>query len=133
VYYLEKIQLVGALPLPHGVSQNLEHIMPKTPTAAYWPKAFLGRSNDNEEFKDYLWRLGNLLPLPASINMSLKNKSINEKISNATGKDYTSGGHSLQSPLMIPTFLENGEWSYGSIERRQEYLATKFASKAWPL
>lgn len=135
VYYLEKVQLGGTLPKDHGVEQNLEHIMPKTPNVTYWKNA-LDKKNENAAlYRDYLWKVGNLLPLPAEINKSIKNKSINLKISDpSTGKDYSSGGLHLVSPKEIHKFLDHdGEWSYESIDRRQKAIAETLAVKAWPL
>ncbi|OSZ63310.1 DUF262 domain-containing protein [Hydrogenophaga sp. IBVHS2] len=133
VYYLEKVRLGGTNPCDHGVDQNLEHIMPKTPTSAHWPKAALLKEESSATYRDYLWRVGNLIPLTANINKSLKNKSIALKIKDPSGLDYTSGNHSLLSPLTIESYLDNGEWNYSSIEARQRDLARNWAAKAWPL
>ena len=131
VYYLEKVMLIGTLPLKHGVEQNLEHIMPKTPTILWWPQAFSNKNSNSSEFREYLWRLGNLLPLPEEINKAIKNKSITEKIRNDSGKDYSSC--SLESPKKVEDFLDNGLWTYDSIKKRQDYLADNFAARAWSL
>lgn len=133
MYYLEKTQLGGTSPLDHGKDQNLEHIMPKTPTEISWSTAFEIKGKSPALFKEYLWRIGNLLPLTAEINKSLKNKPISLKIKNPSGFDYTSGKHDLKSPLTIHEFLDNGEWTFGSIEQRQKFLAREFATKAWKL
>lgn len=133
VYYLEKVQLGGTFPKDHGADQNLEHIMPKTPTVTHWPTATKQKEESAALFKDYLWRIGNLLPLPAEINKSLKNKSILLKIKDPSGSDYTSGKHDLKSPLGVSKFLKNEEWTFESIDERQHYLADHFALKAWPL
>lgn len=134
VYYLEKAQLGGTLPSFHGVEQNLEHVMPSTPGATEWPAAHKSKADAPEIYKDYLWRAGNLLPLTAAINKSIKNKGIAHKLKNATGKDYESGGHTLVSPKTVRQFLtQQGEWGYSSIEARQKWLANNLAAKAWPL
>jgi hypothetical protein len=133
VYYLEKVQLGGTFPKDHGLDQNLEHIMPRTPTMVHWPEATKKKSESGPIFKDYLWRIGNLMPLPAEINKSLKNKSIELKIKDPSGVDYTSGKHNLKSPLGVRDFLKDGDWTYESIEERQKFLADNFALKAWPL
>ena len=133
VYYLEKIQLGGTNPKDHGVDQNLEHIMPKTPTANNWVDAFNTKKDNPILFKEYLWKIGNLLPLTAEINKSLKNKPINLKIKDPSGLDYTSNNHNLKSPTLIPQFLDNSQWTFESIDRRQKYLAENLAVKAWPL
>jgi hypothetical protein len=133
VYYLEKIQLGGTFPKDHGIDQNLEHIMPRTPSPAHWPNIVKRKEESSAVFREYLWRIGNLIPLPAEINKSLKNKSIKLKILDPSGSDYTSGKHDLKSPLAVKNFLDDGEWTYKSIEDRQQYLADNLALKAWPL
>ncbi len=133
VYYLEKIQLGGTYPKDHGVDQNLEHIMPRTPTPTHWPHALHLKEENSAVYREYLWRIGNVIPLPAAINKSLKNKSIQLKLKDPSNTDYTSGNHGLQSPLTVSGYLDNGEWTYNSIERRQKYLAQNLAIKAWPL
>jgi hypothetical protein len=126
VYYLEKNRLLGTMPLAHGHRQNLEHIMPKTPTKKHWPEAFQERDKDRQYYKEQIRRIGNLLPLPESTNKSIKNTSIGEKLGKYIETD-------LVSPKEVGTFLDNGEWTFKSINQRQEFLATKYAVKAWPL
>jgi hypothetical protein len=133
VYYLEKIRLQGALPVSHGHEQNLEHIMPRTPSVAHWP-AILAEKNANPElFKEFLWRVGNLLPLPEAINKSIKNKGIHHKISNGSGNEYSSPALSLASPKDVVNYLDGNDWTYKSIENRQRDLAQTYAALAWPL
>mgnify|MGYP000335319310 CR=1 FL=1 len=132
VYYLEKVLLNGTMPNGHGAEQNLEHIMPKQP-GQYWSEAGKWKRESPDEFNEYVWRIGNLLPLPASINKSIKNNSIKDKLLHKSGKDYTSGGHSLVSPRGVRDFLVDEEWTKESIENRQKYLANNLAAKAWEL
>lgn len=131
VYYLEKVRLAGSVPMNHGEDQNLEHIMPKSPKASEWPKAIGAKTANPDMFKDYLWRVGNLLPLPAAINKSLKNRGIAHKISNSTSNNYNSTN--LVSPKEVSKFLSGNEWDFKSIEDRQNFLATEHAIKAWKL
>jgi len=132
VYYLEKVLLNGTTPNNHGFEQNLEHIMPKKP-GTKWPDAAIWKKNNTDEFSEYLWRIGNLIPLPASINKSLQNKPILQKIHDSSGQDYTSGNHSLKSPHTIQTYLITDQWTKESIDLRQRELAEKLAVKAWTL
>jgi hypothetical protein len=132
VYYIEKVLLNGTIPNDHGVEQNLEHIMPKKPNAK-WPEASDWKRSNPDEFSEYLWKIGNLIPLTASINKSLQNKPIQQKIQDPSGQDYTSGSHSLRSPLTISNYLHNGKWTKESIDSRQRKLANIYAVKAWPL
>jgi hypothetical protein len=131
VCYIESARLSGTVPLPHGKESNLEHIMPRTPNAAGWPHIVATKSADPEQFKEYLWRLGNLLPLPEDINKAIQNKAISYKMLNGTGKSYAAC--SLASPKDIAPFLVKGEWTYASIEKRQNDLVDKYAKNAWPL
>ncbi len=132
VYYIEKVMLNGTTPNDHGLEQNLEHIMPKSPNAR-WPDAAAWKKANPDEFGEYLWKIGNLIPLPASINKSLQNKPIQQKIQDPSGQDYSSGGHSLISPATIKNYLINSQWIKESIDLRQRELAEKYAVKAWPL
>jgi len=131
VYYLEAVLLAGSLPAHHGREQNLEHIMPRTPTRSAWPEAFAQREKDKDMFRDYLWRIGNLIPLPEDINKSIKNKPIDHKISNEEEKDYTHCD--LKLPQEIADYLKEGAWTYDSIKERQVHLANNYAVDAWPL
>lgn len=131
VYYLEKIQMVGsgAGPLLHGIEQNLEHIMPKTLSKSEWPIILLDKTQNPDLFKENLWRVDNLLPLPESINKSLKNKGITHKITNG----YTLQVVMLMSPGEVSNYLDGGEWTYKSIDDRQKDIVTKYAVKAWEI
>lgn len=133
VYYIERAMMKGSVPLPHGLEQNLEHIMPRTPTKKDWPAITDAKEKDPELFKDYLWRIGNLLPLPEAINKSIKNKGINYKIANGTGNEYTAAALALVSPKEVSKYLVSGEWTYESIETRQRDLVTSYAGQAWSL
>jgi len=130
VYYLERYLLNGTMPLPHGAESNLEHIMPKTPTAADWPSALLLKTTEPGLFNNLVWRIGNLLPLPESINKSIKNKGIKHKVSGGTSNYGTS---TLISPKSLQPYLTPaGEWTDVSIESRQKALAD-IAPKVWSL
>lgn len=130
VYYLERFLLNGTMPLPHGAESNLEHIMPKTPTVVDWPAAHALKASDPGQFNNLVWRIGNLLPLPESINKSIKNKGIAHKLSGGT-MNYASS--SLKSPNSLKAYLTPaGEWKDSSIEHRQKDLAT-IAPQVWSL
>ncbi len=133
VYYIEKALMQGSVPVDHGKEQNLEHIMPRTPTAVHWPKALSEKNTNPELFKDYLWRVGNLLPLPEAINKSLKNKNISYKIHNGSSNEYSAANLTLISPKGVHNYLEGGEWTYKSIADRQRDLAKNHAASAWAL
>jgi hypothetical protein len=132
VYRLECPRLSGTLPLKHGEEQHLEHIMPKGPSVTQWPDAKALKASDADKFNDFLWRIGNLLPLPQDINCHIKNKKISYKIDNSSGKSYRSSD--LVSPKEIETFLDaSGNWTPETIAARQNDLAIKHFVNAWPL
>lgn len=131
VHKIEKLKLNGTIPLPHSDIQHLEHIMPKNPSVKHWPAAAALKKEERENYRNLIWRIGNLIPLPREINSSIKNKGIHEKISNSTRKDYMN--NTLESPKEIKNFLVDNCWNEKSIEKRQIELAEKYSVRAWPL
>lgn len=129
VYYIERHLLNGTIPLDHGKESNLEHIMPKEPKISDWPIAHNLKANDAALYANYLWRIGNLLPLPESVNKSIKNKNIQYKM-NGGIQNY--GTCSLISPLKIGQYLKQGAWIEESIDDRQRELAA-LAPTVWSL
>jgi hypothetical protein len=126
-YYIEKVRLHGTTPIQHGNhKQDLEHVMPKNPKPQHWAIAKARKDAEPDTFKQMLWRIGNLLPLPATNNRSIGNKDIQTKI---TSYAQTS----LASTSDISRFLEGTDWTFTSIEDRQKFLADQFAANAWPL
>jgi hypothetical protein len=128
VFYLEKDKLNGTEPCVHGDSQHLEHIMPKKPTEAGWPEAYRFKSDSPDDYGDWIWKIGNLMPLPATVNKTIQNKPFNEKMHMSAGYLSTS----LITPRELTAYLENGEWTNKSIADRQADLA-KLAVKVWSL
>jgi hypothetical protein len=129
VYYIERHLLNGTIPLDHGKESNLEHIMPKDPKVGDWPFAHSLKGADASLYANYLWRIGNLLPLPESVNKSIKNKNIQHKMSGGT-QNY--GTCNLKSPSMLGQYLKQGAWVEESIEERQRALAA-LAPTVWSL
>jgi len=128
VFYLEKDKLNGTEPCVHGESQHLEHIMPKKPTEAGWPKPYSFKNEFPDDYGDWIWKIGNLMPLPATVNKTIQNKPFNEKMDMSAGYLSTS----LVTPRELEAYLENGEWTNKSIADRQAHLA-KLAKKVWSL
>lgn len=128
VFYLEKDKLSGTEPCAHGESQHLEHIMPKKPTAAWWPQAHQFKVDYPDEYSDWLWKIGNLMPLPATVNRSIQNKPFIEKMDSTAGYLSTS----LVTPSELRSYLEGVEWTNQSIADRQADLAS-LAKKVWSL
>jgi len=130
VYYLEAFYLSGTMPLKHGADSNLEHIMPKTPSQKDWPIATIAKQSDPGAYNELIWRIGNLLPLPEDINKSIKNKSINHKMSGGV-KNYSTS--SLVSPNNLRNFMGSSlHWDEAAINMRQQELSQK-APQVWPL
>jgi uncharacterized protein with ParB-like and HNH nuclease domain len=129
VFYLEKEKLNGTVPCIHGEHQHLEHIMPKKPTETGWPKAYSFKNEFPDDYTDLIWKIGNLMPLPATVNKSISNKSFTEKMQGNVG-GYLST--SLITPHELPKYLDGGEWTNQSIVDRQIDLA-KLAKKVWTL
>jgi hypothetical protein len=129
VYYIERYLLNGTIPLDHGKESNLEHIMPKDPKMVDWPSAFNLKTSDPALFANYLWRIGNLVPLPESINKSVKNKKIAHKLSGGSQNYETCN---LVSPKSLESYLKQGAWTEESIDERQRDLAA-LAPKVWSL
>lgn len=93
---------------------HIEHIMPQTP-ANIWKEMF-----DEDEYKDYLNRLGNLTILLDKHNIRAKNKPFEDK------KEYYQ-----KSRLYITKSLADYDiWDYKKIEERQEELY-KLAKNIW--
>jgi len=114
----------------HGHKLDLEHIAPSKPTVDEWKVFYEMKSNDDNDFQRYLWRLGNMVMLEESINRSLKNKAIDLKLNSPDTIDYN---HSQAiSPKKVHEFLDGDEWTKKSIELRQQWLA-RLAPDVWRL
>ena len=107
-----------------GPTQHLEHILPKR-LGSNWPLI------DIDHHDEYLFRIGNLVALEANINTHIKNKSFSEKQSNTENKGYEDS--TLTLPGEISAHLEGGNWTFGSITKRQEHLANTYILDVWPL
>jgi hypothetical protein len=128
--YLNDIAKTGLLPVQHGYSQHLEHIMPQTPRIQECPLAYNLKKTPEGGFRELLWRIGNLVPLPASDNTSIKNKHFEQKWSEA----YIKSGLKSVSHLKDFHCTDDGdEWGRLSIESRQNYLADELCCKVWSL
>ena len=99
--------------------------MPKTPRSTNWPEAAALKRDQLESFKDYVWRIGNLLPLPREINCSIRNGAIADKITRYNDSN-------LLSPKEVQGYLKDAKWTLESISERQRALAP-LALRAWAL
>lgn len=94
---------------------NLEHILPKNPEGN-WP------AWSEEERRDYLSRLGNLVLMRASQNGGMRSSSFEEKRAVFAESPY----------LLTKEVADNAEWSPRQVEHRQIRMA-QFAPQAWPV
>lgn len=108
-------------------SQCVDYIMPRKPNSEW------NGIENTEEYGGYLNRIGNILILPPKYTQSVRNESFEFKCENNTELDYL---HSeLKLPLAVAkntnSWLEDGEWVFGSIVKRQKYLAEKYVLDVW--
>ncbi len=118
---LERKRMSGVIPLPHGPSQHIEHIMPKKPSQARGRENEWSHVRDSLEYKDYVYRIGNQIILESEINQKLSNKEFTEKKTL-----YLTSG--LSYPKEISN--HNIQWDFTTIEERQTNLAIE-ALEIW--
>ncbi|MEN6536538.1 MAG: DUF262 domain-containing protein [Bryobacteraceae bacterium] len=97
---------------------NLEHVMPKTRTSD-WVKAAV----DEDEYLDYVNRLGNLTLIEYDKNKVASSASFEKKKDQA----YKCSGIKMTADLR-----QFNQWTVAEIEKRQQELA-KIALKVWNL
>jgi len=110
---------------PH---QHLEHIMPKKPGSEW------GGIEEEELFKEYRERLGNLLVLEGTINRHIKNKGFVYKQKNEKKKDYFNSKCRL--PRKLLEFVKEKKikkWGFKTIREWQCRLAKEYACAVWSL
>ena len=94
---------------------NLEHVLPKSPTAADWP------SFTSEEAANWVHRLGNLALLAKGPNGRIGNKPFSEKRPILADSALT----------LTSEIAANEDWTEAEIAARQVELAA-LAVKTWP-
>jgi len=116
----------GVTILHHSPSQHIEHIMPKNP-GQWW-----NHVQNDEQYENYLWRVGNLLVLEKDINKNIKNLDFANKNENKQNLGYKNSV--LKLPIKTNQFLNSDrKWNFESINKRQKDLAKNYACKVWPL
>jgi uncharacterized protein with ParB-like and HNH nuclease domain len=130
-YILEMIenylsQNAGTFVHRQSFSQHLEHIMPKRPGNNDWVHVA-----DLPNYQEHVNMAGNFLILEADINSFIRNKSFDHKNSNSQARDYQHSRLSL--PASVANYLDGGEWTFGSITRRQQDIANLYAAQVWTL
>jgi hypothetical protein len=127
--YLLQGQGIEFSPVLQSPGQHLEHILPKKPDASW------GNIGDEEEFNILVNRLGNFLVLERKINQTVKNKSLNYKITNDKGRGYVNSGLKLPHNLIDnrDDWCSEGRWVFESIKKRQKHLSDAYASAVWKI
>lgn len=116
LHEFERNRMSGVVPLPHGPSQHVEHIMPKKPSQARNRLNEWNHVRNNPEYKDYVHRLGNLIILESVINQSVGNKDFNDKKLLYQTSD-------LSYPRDISATYNI--WDFATINMRQQRMATE--------
>ena len=104
------------IPNPDRQELTLEHVLPRNPNRAQWPKF-----SKAELVAEYAPRLGNLTLVPRTLNKSLGNRPFTQKRAAYLGADLK----------LTKDIGQELDWSPEVIETRQTSLA-KLALKVWP-
>lgn len=118
---LEKQLKTGVAPLPHGPSQHVEHIMPKNPSKSASRQNEWAHVKNDPNYKEFLFRLGNLIILESDLNQKVKNKDYSVK-----KVQYQNSG--LYYPSQVATNYTI--WDYDSIDNRQ-FQMSQTALQIW--
>ncbi|WP_227938995.1 DUF262 domain-containing protein [Alkalihalobacillus deserti] len=113
---LERQRMTGVVPLPHSPSQHVEHIMPKKPSQAARRLAEWNHVRNNPEYKDFVYRLGNLIILESDLNQKVSNKDFSDK-----KPIYKDSGLSYPREL----YASQKIWDFGAITTRQQRMANE--------
>lgn len=114
IYSLEKTLRTGVVPLTHGPKQHVEHIMPKKPSKAKNRMNEWNHVRNEDEYSEYIHRLGNLMILESDINESIKNKDFKDKIE----------GYKKSGLYYADDIVKNyAQWDFSTIESRQEVMS----------
>ncbi|CAM3871852.1 DUF262 domain-containing protein [Alkalicoccus chagannorensis] len=120
-YILEKIN--NSMGTKENVINNaqqvhVEHIMPKKPNNIEWENII---NASDEDFEQYINKIGNLTLLQKKLNQNASNKNFQEKKNN----------YYIYSEIKITKDLcDYTHWDFNQINARQKYLAEK-AVKVW--
>lgn len=122
----------GAHPDLQSEKQHLEHIMPQSvATAPQWNSLHIAP----ELAKSIYSRWGNLLVLPSKVNSSIKNKSIDDKITVYCGSRCSA----FLLPKNVRDYLTfsvdsqgHGVWDLEAIRKRETSLIKLLSAIAWP-
>lgn len=117
---LEKSYVSGVQPLPHGIQQHIEHVMPKNPSRVSSRQHEWSHVRNLSEYKENVFKLGNLLILESNINQNVSNSDFDSKKA-----EYQKSG------LYYPKQISNENvWDFYKITSRQKQMA-KQAVQIW--
>jgi hypothetical protein len=119
LYNLEKSINPAVMPSPQSPSQHLEHIMPRTPSTAAARAHEWAHVKNDPNYKEFLFRIGNMIILESDINQRVRNKDFSVKKSN-----YKLSG--LVYPKQIADTYAT--WDFNTIDQRQTQIAQRALS-----
>ncbi|NMY91218.1 DUF262 domain-containing protein [Pseudomonas oryzihabitans] len=127
IYIIKKIEKYKKNEILNN--HSLEYILPKKPGPEW------GGIEKSDTFKLNINKIGNLLLVEPEINRQMRNKAIRQKLSEDTNYSYKQSDYFLCKELIEKSeqWLDNGIWSFSSIQRRQDYIAEKYANIVWPM
>lgn len=108
------------IPNDNPTEINLEHVYPQNAVIGDWSE-FITVSGNQEDADSWIYRLGNMVLLQASVNSSLGNKSFKDKAEVLKASQFALTHEVGECP----------EWTPEAIQSRQERLAT-LAVRTWP-
>jgi hypothetical protein len=125
-YILKKIDdyetADGAYVLMNSNRLHVEHVAPQRPSGDHdWKTHMKGESN----YREIIYRIGNLVLLPEKINREASNKPFDKK--KVIYKKVT--GHA-KLPILTKKVLEEATWDQEIVRKRSEVIA-KEAVKVW--
>ena len=125
-YILKKIDdyetADGAYVLMNSTRLHVEHVAPQRPSGDHdWKAQMKGESN----YREIIYRIGNLVLLPGKINRDASNKPFNEK-----KVIYRKVKGHAKLPILTARVLDQSTWDQEIIRKRSQIIA-KEAVKVW--
>jgi hypothetical protein len=107
------------IPNDNPTEVNLEHVYPQNAVPDDWSE-FITVSGNQEEADNWIYRLGNMVLLQASVNSAIGNKPFKDKAEVFKASQFA----------LTKWVGERPEWTPEAIQARQEYLAG-LAVRTW--
>ncbi|MFI9393705.1 DUF262 domain-containing protein [Streptomyces bauhiniae] len=108
------------IPNDNPTEVNLEHVYPQNAANGDWAE-FITVSGNQEDADSWIYRLGNMVLLQASVNSTLGNKPFKEKAEVLKTSKFA----------LTREVGERADWTPEAIQSRQENLAN-LAVRTWP-